>query len=172
MSCWIRGCSTKGGKNDASRKRSLFTAHTEEMFNNWSENGIATRGINEFSKKSRICELHFKKDDILKEDTFQMVDGTTITVQRKIPKLKEDAVPSIFPSKILSKIAYYRFNPIYEEKREEQQNEETSGQRVEIRNYPALQTATVHEELFSSADSPSTREHEVRLHFLLKCYQV
>jgi len=56
MACWIRGCTTKGGKKDSSRKKSLFTACTEKMFNNWCDNGIAARGINEFSKKSRICE--------------------------------------------------------------------------------------------------------------------
>ncbi|XP_026830310.1 uncharacterized protein LOC113563192 [Ooceraea biroi] len=80
------------------QEKSLFTAHTEKMFNNWRDNGIAERGINEFSKKSRICELHFEKNDILREDIFHMADGATITVQRKVPKLKEDAVPSIFPS--------------------------------------------------------------------------
>ncbi|KAM0734121.1 hypothetical protein ACS0PU_012486 [Formica fusca] len=120
MACWIRGCTTKGGKiKDASRKKSLFTARTEKMLNNWRDSGIAARGINEFSKKSRICELHFQKDDILQEDIFYMADSTTITVQRKIPKLKEDAVPCIFPSEII----YYRLNLINEEK---EQNEETS----------------------------------------------
>lgn len=106
MACWIRGCTTKGGKKDSSRKKNLFTACTEKMFNNWCDNGIAARGINEFSKKSCICELHFQKDNILREDIFYMADGAIITVQRKVPKLK-DAVPSIFPSEIIS---YYRLN--------------------------------------------------------------
>lgn len=123
MACWIRGCTTKGGKKDASRKKSLFTARTEKMFNNWRDSGIAARGINEFSKKSRICELHFQKDDILREDIFHMTDGATIIVQRKIPKLKEDAVPHILP---VSEISYYHLNPIDEEKRKEQQNAGTS----------------------------------------------
>ncbi|XP_036144611.1 uncharacterized protein LOC105839129 [Monomorium pharaonis] len=117
MSCWIRGCTTKSGKKDASKKKSLFTACTEKMFNNWRDSEIAARGINTFSKTSRICELHFQKDDIIKEDIFYMADGTTITVQRKIPKLKEDAVPSIFPSVIM----YYNvLNPINKEKLKEQ----------------------------------------------------
>jgi len=123
MACWIRGCTTKGGKKDSSRKKSLFTACTEKMYNNWCDNGIAARGINEFSKKSRICELHFQKDNILREDIFHMADGATITVQRKVPKLKEDAVPSIFPSEIIS---YCRLNLINEEQQKEQQDGETS----------------------------------------------
>ncbi|EZA48520.1 uncharacterized protein LOC113563599 [Ooceraea biroi] len=120
MACWIRGCTTKGGKKDTSRKKSLFTARTEQMFKNWCDSEIAERGINEFSKKSRICELHFENMDILREDIFHMADGATITVQRKVPKLKEDAVPSIFPS------STYRLNPIYEENRKELQNEGTT----------------------------------------------
>lgn len=116
MACWIRGCTTKGEKNVI--KKSLFTARTENMLN-WHASGIAARGINEFNKKSRICELHFQKDDILREDIFHMADG--ITVQRKVPKLKEDAVPCIFPSN--PKISYYRLNFINEEK---EQNRETN----------------------------------------------
>ncbi|KYQ54440.1 hypothetical protein ALC60_06672, partial [Trachymyrmex zeteki] len=65
----------------------------------WRANGITARGINEFSKKSRICELHFQKDDILRKDVH-MADGATVTVQRKVSKLKEEAVPSVFPSAI------------------------------------------------------------------------
>lgn len=92
-------------------KEKLFYS-SEKMLQCWCDNGIAARGINEFSKNSRICELHFEKDDILREDIFH---GATITVQRKIPKLKEDAVLSIFPSKI----HHCRLNPINEEKLKE-----------------------------------------------------
>ncbi|KYN17764.1 hypothetical protein ALC57_09953 [Trachymyrmex cornetzi] len=122
MACWIRGCTTKGGKNDAAGKKSLFTARTEEMLQNWRANGIAARGINEFSKKSRICELHFQKDDILRKDVFLMADGATVTIQRKVPKLKEEAVPSVFPSAL----SYYHTNPINKEKQKEKQNKEAN----------------------------------------------
>ncbi|XP_071642320.1 uncharacterized protein [Temnothorax longispinosus] len=122
MACWINGCTTKGGKKETFTKKSLFTARTEKMLQCWRDNGIAARGINELSKKSRICELHFEKDDTLREDIFHMADIATITVQRKIPKLKEDAVSSIFPSEI----SYCCLNRINEEKPKEQQNGETS----------------------------------------------
>lgn len=51
-------------------------------------------------KKSRICELHFKSEDIIREDAFLQADGTVIYVKRKNPKLKEGAVPLIFPQNI------------------------------------------------------------------------
>lgn len=54
-------------------------------------------------KNSKICELHFKPEDITKKDGFVQADGTVIYVPRKIPKLK-GAVPSIFPIK---KISYF-----------------------------------------------------------------
>lgn len=118
MACWIRGCTTKGGKNE--KKKSRFRARTESMLNNWRASGIAAKGINEFNKQSRICELHFQKNDILYEDIFPMADGTNITVQRKVPKLKEDAVPCIFPSN--TKISFCR----YLNDEEKEQNRETN----------------------------------------------
>ena len=126
MVCWIRGCTTKGGKK--STKKSLFTAHTEEMFNNWCKSGIAIKGINEFNKKSRICELHFQKDDVLRKDIVDMADDSTITVERKVPKLREGAIPSIFPSvsSRSKEISYCYENFINEEKEKEEQNERSS----------------------------------------------
>ncbi|XP_011707484.1 PREDICTED: uncharacterized protein LOC105462528 isoform X2 [Wasmannia auropunctata] len=93
------------------------------MFNNWLLSGIAARGRNEFTKNSKICQRHFHEDEIIREDVFQMANDSTVTVPRKVPLLKENAVPSIFPPE---KINFYHINPIYEEKRREQQNEETS----------------------------------------------
>lgn len=99
-------------------EKPFYSLHGK-MFNNWCDNGIAARSINEFSKKSRICELHFQKDNILREDIFHMADGATITVQRKVSKLKEDVVPSEI-------ISCYCLNLINEEQQKEQQNGETS----------------------------------------------
>src|SRR5580765_2060640 len=67
------------------------------MFISWY-NILSTKNI-KIKKNSRICELHFKSEDIIKEDVFLQVDGTVIYVKRKNPKLKEEAVPSIFPLK-------------------------------------------------------------------------
>lgn len=65
------------------------------MFILWY-NIFCTKNI-KITKNSKICELHFKSEDIIKEDAFPQVDGTVIYVKRKNAKLKEAAVPSIFP---------------------------------------------------------------------------
>ncbi|XP_039306722.1 uncharacterized protein LOC105204077 isoform X2 [Solenopsis invicta] len=62
-----------------------LAAHTDKMFNNWRDSGIAAK------------------------------DDQTITVPHKIPKLKEDVVPSIFTAdccrSVVPKISYYYVTP-------------------------------------------------------------
>ncbi|EFN74286.1 hypothetical protein EAG_07845, partial [Camponotus floridanus] len=65
------------------------------MFISWS-NFMCNEDI-KIKKTSRICELYFKPEDIIKEDAFLQEDGSIIYVQRKNPKLKEGAIPTIFP---------------------------------------------------------------------------
>jgi len=72
------------------------------MFISWY-NIMCNKNI-KIKKTSRIYELHFKSEDIIKEDAFLQEDGSVIYVKRKNPKLKEGAVPSIFPTK---NISYY-----------------------------------------------------------------
>jgi len=67
------------------------------MFTSWY-NIMSTKNI-KINRNSRVCELHFKSEDIIKEDTFMQADGKIIYVTRKNPKLKEEAVPLIFPIK-------------------------------------------------------------------------
>lgn len=71
------------------------------MFISWYD--IMSTKNQIIKKNSKICELHFKPEDITKKDGFVQADGTVIYVPRKIPKLK-GAVPSIFPIK---KISYF-----------------------------------------------------------------
>ncbi|KYN15248.1 hypothetical protein ALC57_12547 [Trachymyrmex cornetzi] len=129
MSCWIRGCPTKSGLT----KRSLFTPYSDEMFKNWKDSGIAKKGINKFSKKSRVCELHFQKDDVIRVDTFKIEGSEDFTVPRKVPKLRKGAIPSIFPpvrrydiNSIAEQINYYRINVINTQNHTKQQTGETS----------------------------------------------
>lgn len=65
------------------------------MFTSWY-NIMCDKNI-KIKKTSRICELHFKSEDIIREDAFLQEDGSVIYVKRKNPKLKEGAIPSIFP---------------------------------------------------------------------------
>ncbi|XP_011157206.1 uncharacterized protein LOC105194151 isoform X1 [Solenopsis invicta] len=117
--CYIRGCTTRGGSHSTGRK--LFAASTEKMFNAWRDSKIARRCVGKkFSQKSRICDLHFRKNDIERYETFRTTDGSMVTVLRRKPILKEDAVPSIFPLKI----ERFRRRPKYPRKK--QQYKETS----------------------------------------------
>ncbi|XP_011883903.1 PREDICTED: uncharacterized protein LOC105571020 [Vollenhovia emeryi] len=96
MACCIKECNSRRDKNGLAR--SFFTPRTNDMFNSW-KNILSTINI-QIKKNSRVCELHFKSEDIIKEDAFLQVDGTVIYVKRKNPKLREGAVPSIFPKTI------------------------------------------------------------------------
>ncbi|KAG5347670.1 CBX5 protein, partial [Acromyrmex charruanus] len=128
MSCWIRGCPTKSGLT----KKSLFTPYSDEMFNKWKDSGIAKKGINKFTKKSRVCELHFQKDDVIRVDTFKIEGSEDFLVPRKVPKLRKGAIPSIFPpvryyhiNSIGEQINYYRIN-VNKQNQKKQQTGETS----------------------------------------------
>lgn len=128
MSCWIRDCPTKSGLT----KKSLFTPYSDEIFNKWKDSGIAKKGINKFTKKSRVCELHFQKDDVIRVDTFKIEGSEDFLVPRKIPKLRKGAIPSIFPpvrhyhiNSIGEQINYYRIN-VNKQNQIKQQTGETS----------------------------------------------
>ncbi|KAF8789581.1 THAP domain-containing protein 2 [Argiope bruennichi] len=50
------------------------------------------------TKNSKICERHFKDDEVIYRTTLYIEKtGETISAQLKTPRLKENAVPSIFP---------------------------------------------------------------------------
>ncbi|KYN36611.1 hypothetical protein ALC56_09036, partial [Trachymyrmex septentrionalis] len=86
-----------------------------------------------FTKKSRVCELHFQKDDVIRVDTFKIEGNEDFLVPRKVPKLRKDAIPSIFPpvrhyhvNSIDEQINYYRINIINKQNQKKQQIGETS----------------------------------------------
>lgn len=76
------------------------------------------------SKFSRVCELHFAKENIKNCSTAtDSKTGETITVSLKIPRLKRDAVPTQLPNcpSYLSKTLKLR--PSRDEKLQELENE-------------------------------------------------
>ncbi|KYM94356.1 hypothetical protein ALC62_15023 [Cyphomyrmex costatus] len=111
MSCWIRDCTTRNGKNAAGEKISRFRPFTDEMFDTWKKNGISDKGTKEFTKDSYICELHFKNEDVIKEDVFHVIGGPIVTIPRNRKHLRKNAVPCIFPppvsKKTEEKLSYY-----------------------------------------------------------------
>lgn len=52
----------------------------------------------ELTKNSRVCELHFHEDEIERFYVTKLVDGSISKIERKLPKLKSEAVPSQFPN--------------------------------------------------------------------------
>ncbi|KYM95096.1 hypothetical protein ALC62_14267 [Cyphomyrmex costatus] len=110
MSCWIRDCTTRNGKNAAGEKISRFRPFTDEMFDTWKKNGISDKGTKEFTKDSYICELHFKNEDVIKEDVFHVISGPIVTIPNR-KHLRKNAVPCIFPppvsKKTEEKLSYY-----------------------------------------------------------------
>ncbi|KAJ8930644.1 hypothetical protein NQ314_016559 [Rhamnusium bicolor] len=50
------------------------------------------------TKEDKICKVHFKSEEIEREYNTKMPDATVFSLKRDTPKLKHDAVPSIFPN--------------------------------------------------------------------------
>ncbi|KAG8319311.1 hypothetical protein J6590_094502, partial [Homalodisca vitripennis] len=65
-----------------------------ETFRTWLR--AIHRDSYEVTSNSRVCIKHFDERYIIKEDTVTRPDGTILTVKRDRPKLRNDAVPTIF----------------------------------------------------------------------------
>ena len=61
----------------------------------WLKN--VPRNDYEPSKYAVVCERHFDPSDIIRFDSVKRNDGTILTCERQRLKLKDDAVPIIFP---------------------------------------------------------------------------
>lgn len=68
----------------------------KRLFDEWQR--AIPRRDKELSKKDYLCEKHFQQEDILRVETV-MVNGEANYLHRKRPKLREGAVPCIWPSK-------------------------------------------------------------------------
>ena len=53
-----------------------------------------------FHKNHVICELYFKKQEVLKEFVHCMPNGEISIIPRDKPSLKNGSVPSVFPETI------------------------------------------------------------------------
>ncbi|XP_054707678.1 uncharacterized protein LOC129217406 [Uloborus diversus] len=89
--CSIQGCKSNY-RSQSERVTTFALPKCEELKNKW------LRTIpSDFTglKKPVICIKHFQEDDVITTDKC-VVKGKVKEFQRKIPKLKDDAVPSIF----------------------------------------------------------------------------
>lgn len=91
--CSVAGC--KSNYRSQKETVSTFSLPSDEVLKKKWLRKIPT----DFSKlkKPIICIKHFSEDCIIKTEQF-IVDGEIKTFQRSVPKLKPNAVPSIFPN--------------------------------------------------------------------------
>ena len=91
--CCVPGCRTN---YEDESKFSVFTfPKDDDLKRKWLRQ--IPREL-EVTKQTVVCELHFLKEFVLREDAITRSDGTLLVVPRKIPKLSKDAYPSIFPN--------------------------------------------------------------------------
>ncbi|KAJ8917399.1 hypothetical protein NQ315_002423 [Exocentrus adspersus] len=87
--CAVPHCYT--GYRKCKEKASLYRVPDDDFFlNKWQE--AIARGDRPITPKDYVCEKHFKEDDILRR---RIIKDVVEEYQR--PRLKPDAIPSIFP---------------------------------------------------------------------------
>ncbi|XP_065202890.1 uncharacterized protein LOC135833158 [Planococcus citri] len=101
--CFIPLCRTGYASDRKKRKQeqnykkiSLFGApkNDEALFKKWQRK-IPRNG---FKLTDKVCEIHFKEDEIIRFYETKLTDGTIHRIERDNPRLKPGAVPSIFPN--------------------------------------------------------------------------
>lgn len=65
------------------------------MLSKWRERLFKSKTIYDIivKKGSKVCELHFKQDDVKKTDVMKLGDGTVYVSERIRPKLNPTAIP-------------------------------------------------------------------------------
>ncbi|GBN64872.1 hypothetical protein AVEN_38805-1 [Araneus ventricosus] len=80
-----------------SNQVAVFSFPNDERLRERWLHAIPKKDFN-ITKNSKVCEEHFKDSEVLLNSTFSNEKtGETISAPMKRPKLKENAVPSIFP---------------------------------------------------------------------------
>ena len=67
-----------------------------ELKNKWIKNFHREKEFT-VNKESVVCAAHFHESEIIKEDAIEK-DGVILKFPRILPKLKDGAIPTIFPS--------------------------------------------------------------------------
>ncbi|CAI6347112.1 unnamed protein product [Macrosiphum euphorbiae] len=107
--CFVPGCNTgyalhvEHQKKIGLKNKSLFKApKNTELLARWHRAIRLYLGKTKCSQKSvKVCEVHFKENDILiydESDETILNDGKVNKIKRIRPTLKAGAVPSIFPN--------------------------------------------------------------------------
>ncbi|KAH6920747.1 hypothetical protein HPB50_028265 [Hyalomma asiaticum] len=94
--CYVPGCTSGYRKDARSSDRHFFYAPSDlGLRSAW--NRAIPRADKELTTKSRVCDLHFHEQDILKT-YVHVIDGKTIEIPRGKWSLAKDAVPKVFPN--------------------------------------------------------------------------
>lgn len=120
-SCCVTGC--RGNYKDGPKVHVFSFPSDSDLCKKW----VSAIPRKDFipTKYTRVCELHFAKDNIINVSTASdSKTGQSITINLKIPKLKRDAVPTNFPNcpSYLSKSIKHRPSPDQKLEIIEQQN--------------------------------------------------
>ncbi|CAL1299448.1 unnamed protein product [Larinioides sclopetarius] len=92
--CSVSACR---GNYDEANKVAVFSFPNDENLRAQWLRAIPRKDF-KVTKNSKVCEKHFKDGEVLRLSTFYIEKtGETISAPMKRPKLKQNAVPSIFP---------------------------------------------------------------------------
>ncbi|XP_043472511.1 uncharacterized protein LOC122505115 [Leptopilina heterotoma] len=96
--CVINNCNSGSREQIKSQVyRSFFSPQTDEILRIWSD-AVASYTTKPLTKNKKICDLHFRDEDIERDFVTKLKDGTIHRIPRKKPLLKPHAVPVFFPN--------------------------------------------------------------------------
>lgn len=96
VGCFAPNCHTSHSrKNEAADKIALFSVpKDQQLFAAWQR--AVPRADKKLDKNSKICEKHFRSDEILTHFTSTTKD-VEFSIERGRKKLAEGAIPSQWP---------------------------------------------------------------------------
>lgn len=94
-SCCIPGCKSNYGNGDNIRTFLFPKADkNKELHDQWIKK-IPRKNWTP-GPRTTVCILHFKDEEVIKEDILPQKDGTILKIPRKRYKLVDNAIPSLF----------------------------------------------------------------------------
>ncbi|XP_039275991.1 uncharacterized protein LOC111051552 [Nilaparvata lugens] len=127
------------GNYDAEHKVAVFSFPKDENLKRLWIRSIPRKDYS-YTSSSRVCEKHFSIDEIQRfTSAYDEKTGKIVTAPLKFPRLKPDAVPTIFPGcpKYMSSTTHHREAPTSKKKRfeEEQVSKAIELSKSSLKNY-------------------------------------
>ncbi|XP_030760392.1 zinc finger protein 813-like [Sitophilus oryzae] len=106
------------------------------------------------TSSSRVCELHFRNEEVERSTKFYVTTGEALDVPLKVPRLKKGAIPSKLPGcpEYLSKQTTYREGPELKKQKEENAlfQKAVAESVASASTYDAVHSLSTFNELYSS----------------------